>query len=259
MESRLLGTLLKAGRVLDLFTPDAPEWGVTEVAQRLGIPKSSAHAVLASLLEIRLLQRTADGRFRLGWRMLEFGDTVLASSDVFAATRQVMIELGEQLKKSVYLAILDGRHVLFASRLQGTSAIPAALAEAATTLPPHASAAGKLLLAHERPERVAEIIDGYGLKKLTGRTVTSAEALKIELSACRERGYALSREEGIEGLCCVAAPIVDAEGKVIASLGVSVTPSQYGFSEKQLIAAVSGAARRASRENGWRPLVGERG
>lgn len=258
MESRLLGTLLKAGRVLDLFTPEHPEWGVTEIADELDLPKSSVHALLTSLVAIRLMTRTDDGRFRLGWRMLEFGDTVLSSSEVFAATRQVMLELGDQLKQSVYLAILDGRHVLFASRLQGATALPAVLAEVGATLPPHASAAGKVLLAHESDDRINEVLDTFGLPRLTERTVTRREDLKADLAATRTRGFAISREEAARGLCCVAAPVLDANGRVIASLGVSVSPALFEFNQRQLIASVAGAARRASRENGWRPPTSAR-
>lgn len=253
MDRRLLGTLLKAGRVLDLFTNEHPEWGVTDVAQALALPKSSAHALLASLEEIRLLQRTTDGRFKLGWRMLEFGNTALVSSDVFARTRQVMLDLGDQYKKSVYLAVLDGKHVLFVSRLQGADALPAAMAEFNETLPPHASAAGKLLLAHERDERLIDrALDGGAMRRFTSRTITSRAELKEELARSRELGYATSLEEGLRGLCCIAAPVRDENGKVIASIGVSTNSIQFQANKAQLIGAVTAAANRASRIHGWR-------
>src|ERR1700757_5332592 len=89
MRQRLLGSVLHAGAALDLFATEQHEWGTTEIAEALALPKSSAYALLASLAEIGLLERTPDRRFRLGHKLLGFGEAVLAGSEVFSATRDM--------------------------------------------------------------------------------------------------------------------------------------------------------------------------
>src|SRR5260370_29967480 len=101
---RLLGSVLHAGAALDLFTTEQHEWGTTEIAEALALPKSSAHALLASLTEIGLLERTPDRRFRLGHKLLGFGETVLAGSEVFNAMRNMLNELMRRLGPAVFLA-----------------------------------------------------------------------------------------------------------------------------------------------------------
>jgi predicted transcriptional regulator len=122
---RLLGSVLHAGAALDLFTTEQHEWGTTEIAEALALPKSSAHALLASLTEIGLLERTPDRRFRLGHKLLGFGETVLAGSEVFNAMRNMLSELMQRLGRSVYLAVRDGQHVVYINRMQGPSSVPA--------------------------------------------------------------------------------------------------------------------------------------
>src|SRR5260370_28688731 len=112
MRYRLLGSVLHAGAALDLFATEQHEWGTTEIAEALALHKFSAHALLASLTEIGLLERTPDRRFRLGHKLLGFGETVLAGSEVFNAMRNMLNELMQQRGRSVYLARRDWQHVV---------------------------------------------------------------------------------------------------------------------------------------------------
>ena len=111
MRDRLIGSVLHAGAVLDLFSTEQQEWGTTEIADALALSKSSVHALVATLAGIGLLERTPDRRFRLGHKLLEFGETVLAGSEVFNATRDMLTELMQRLGRTVYLAVRNGEHV----------------------------------------------------------------------------------------------------------------------------------------------------
>jgi predicted transcriptional regulator len=125
------------GAALDLFAMEQHEWGTTEIAEALALPKSSAHALLASLTEIGLLERTPDRRFRLGHKLLGFGETVLAGSEVFNAIRDMLNELIQRLGRSVNLAVRDSQRVVYINRMQGPSSVPASLGSAEPTLPMH--------------------------------------------------------------------------------------------------------------------------
>lgn len=252
MRSRLLGSVLHAGAVLDLFSATRQEWGVTEIADALALSKSSAHALIASLVEIGLLERTDSRRFRLGHKLLGFSETVLAGSDVFNTMRDMLNELMQRLGRSVYLAVRDGKHVIYINRLQGSSAVPASLGSAGPTLPMHASAAGKVILAHEPEAHVRGIVDSRGLKRLTRNTITDEHALSAELKSIRQQGYALSQGEYVPELYCVAAPVLDQDNRMVAAIGIGATASDFEMNKSNLVREMMRAAQQASRELGCR-------
>jgi DNA-binding IclR family transcriptional regulator len=100
----MLQTIQKIGPVLDLFTAQRPDWGVTEVADAVGAPRSSAHALLTSLAETGLLQCRARGRYRLGWRVVELNEALRASVDLRAVAYPVLRRLADQYGETVHLA-----------------------------------------------------------------------------------------------------------------------------------------------------------
>src|ERR1700751_4845932 len=119
----MLGTVLNAGRVLDLFTSETPERGVTEVAEALGIPKSRAHALMSSLAHVGLLRRTAEGRYRLGWRVLALGRILTETTEFRAEARRAMEELSGRFGETVHLATLDDGVVVYVDKIEGTRAV----------------------------------------------------------------------------------------------------------------------------------------
>ena len=109
----MLGTLMRAGDVLDLFTVEEPEWGVTATAQRLGIGKSLAHEALATMTEIGLLQRVGHGRYRLGWRTMSLASVLMRTSGLGACGRPIIRDLAEGRGLIVSLLAWErGRHAV---------------------------------------------------------------------------------------------------------------------------------------------------
>ena len=102
-----LQTVQKIGPVLDLFTVERPEWGVSEVAGELGVPRSSAHALLASLVDIGLLQCRARGRYRIGWRVVELNQALQGTVDVKSCAAPILQALSEKLGETTHLAVLE--------------------------------------------------------------------------------------------------------------------------------------------------------
>jgi IclR family KDG regulon transcriptional repressor len=246
MRQRLLGSVLHAGAALDLFATEQHEWGTKEIAEALAISKSPAHALLVSLTEIGLLERTTDRRFRFGHKLLGFGQTVLAGSEVFNAMRDMLSELMLRLGRSVYLAV-------YINRMLGPSSVPASRGNAGPTLPMHASAAGEILLAHAPEAQMRRILDSRRLERLTQRTITSESALVAELKTVRQQGYALSEGEYVSELYCVAAPIHNRDTGVVAAIGIGATAADFEMNKQKMVREVMRAAQLASREQGWRP------
>lgn len=252
MRTATLGTIAKAGRVLDLFTQERPEWGNAEVSAALRMPKATAHAILNSLTKINLLVRTGDSRYRLSWRLLELGEAVLVSSrDIHLAATGVVLRLSKNLQRSVFLAAMDGEFVAVIERLLGSNAaIESKLSR--RILPAHATAAGKALLAYSPPGLIERVLR-RGMVKFTDTTIVSTTDFAEELAVVRNRGYAVSLEENIRGLCGLAVPIMDIDRQAVAAIAVATDRSDLVANERHLARSVRAAALEASENLGWRP------
>lgn len=223
----MLGTINKAGAVLDLFTAQRPEWGVTEVAERLGTSKASAHALLSTLVDIGLMRRTSDNRYRLGWRLLALSRVLVDSIDFRASARRRMRHLAGRYGGTLHLAVLDDGQVLYLEKAQGPGTGTIVETAVGARMDPHCSAVGKVLLAAGGVDEAHELVERTGMARHTRRTITSPQELDRELLAVLSRGYAHDAEEGLEGVCCVAAPIYDRHRAVQAAISVSVSPEAF--------------------------------
>ncbi len=219
----MLGTVSRAGDLLELFDLQQPEWGATAVARRLEITKSQAHEMLVSLESIGLLRRAGRGRFRLGWKMVTLSQRLMRS-EFTAAEARIVRELGEHLKVSVDLVACDGDRCV---RIGGYGPSNHSAGAAAKT--GKVSATGKVLLAAMPPERVAALLPG--------------QEIDVELAAVRERRIAFEEDDRRRG---VAAPVQNPDGEVLAALGVTVDPAGWAARGPILTRAVAGAARRLS-------------
>jgi DNA-binding IclR family transcriptional regulator len=237
----MLGTVQKAGRVLALFTEHRPEWGVTEVARELRIPKSSSHSLLAALAEADLLGRTHDNRYRLGWRLLSLSRTLLDSSEIVTHARPTIRRLTQRHAVKARVAVLHHGEVTDLHKSDGRLPIPSSDADVGRQFPAHGTAVGKVLLAYGPPGAVEELAATRGLDPLTARTITSVDRLQAELADVRRRGWSYAGGELIDGLSCFAAPVFGPARHVEAAISVSVG-AQEGRKDPERYARLALAA-----------------
>jgi IclR family KDG regulon transcriptional repressor len=243
----MLGTVVKAGKVLDLFTVTHPEWGVCEVAERLQIPKSSAHGLLATLSDIGLMRRSAGGRYRLGWRIVELNRTLVDTTGSLAGARPVLRQLADQLGATAELGALRRHRLAVLDRAVGAAVgddVHAIDIEAPSV---HSSALGKVLLAHSGTRAVGAFIDDVALVPRTPHTVSCATRFRSELDATRLRGLGYDVEESRLGLCSVAAPIRDADGSVHTAISLTLPALPFRRNRELLSRSVQRAAARISK------------
>ncbi len=241
----------KVMQIFDLFSLERPEWGVSEVARALELPKSSASELMSSLADQRLLSRTAvKGRYQLGWWLFELSQTLLDTTEFRVEARRVMGELVRNWRETVHLAVLDGVRAVYVEKLQPTPAVNISITRAGARLPAYSIGVGKLLLAHREWEGVAEQLEDQGMPALTPNTITTLDGLAGELEQIRERGCAYDHEETLLGLCCVAAPIHDSTGAVIAAVSFSVPDYRFRRAEGEYTTAILDAGRRISESAG---------
>lgn len=220
----LLQTIRQAGDVLELFNRQDPEWGVREVARRLVIPKSNAHQLLASLEAIGLLHRMVTGRYRLGFRLLTLGQFLLANTPWRDVAHRALVQTAADLRETVQLAVLDGGNLIYVDKVVGENpnSIRSAHSNPGNSIPPFSSALGRVLLASKSWRVVQTALERHGgLQMRTKDTITNLEVFKSELIHVTRQGFALDLEESTVGVCCIAAPVRNHNGDVIAAISAS--------------------------------------
>lgn len=238
----MVRTVGKVARILDLFSVEKPEWGVSELGRELGIPKSTAHELAQSLAEQRFLCRTDDGRYQLGWRLFELSQTLLDTTHIRVEARYILEELAQRWGQTAHLATLEGVQAVYIEKLPRVANTGKFPSPKGARRPAHCSSVGKVLLASRKWGQLAPLLEAAGLRAFTPNTVTDVAELAGELETVRERGYAYDREEASRGLCCVAAPIHDRQGKVVAAASLCVPKNEFERGKKSYTAAIIEAA-----------------
>lgn len=242
-----LQTVQKIGPVLDLFTVQHPEWGVSEVASAIDVPRSSAHALLSSLVDTGLLQCRTRGRYRLGWRIVELGQALRGTVDVRSCAAPVIERLVDKYGETTHLAVMERWHVLYVDKVIGNHNITVQGARVGARLEAHCTAVGKVLLAQLEDIELRRYLAGRTLRRLTPSTITNPGALLDALSVVRSSGYAFDLGEAVTEVNCVAAPVRDDMGSVVAAVSMSVPASRFVPNQAELKRAVIAAANEISR------------
>lgn len=247
----MLGTIHKAGQVLDLFDEARPEWGLSEIARQLHSPRSTVYELLASLVEIGMLSRTSQGRYRLGQRMVSFSNLYLKTTQVTQAAHDVLTELAEQFGESAQLAILDDCDVVLVDNVYNSTTSQLHVGYGARE-PAHSTAVGKVLLSEVDWEKVRPSLEKHGLKQFTPNTITTIERLHGELEDVRRRGWAESVGEHWQLQASVACAVRNDTGQVIAAIGASLPVQRYMTLRDELRNATMNAAAKVSTALGFK-------
>jgi DNA-binding IclR family transcriptional regulator len=215
-----LKSLVKVARILDCFSTVNRTLSLREICDRTGLPKSTTHRLIASMRDVGLLDQDREGdRYRLGLKLFELGNIVLANMDLHREARPFVETLTRISGHVVHLAVFDGRQavVIHRSDPKPDAIAPVTFIESA---PVHCTSVGKAILAFQPATIVARIIHA-GLPRFTESTITDPAKLKGELARIEKRGYAVDESEHQPGLRCVGAPIHDQTGRVFAGISVS--------------------------------------
>lgn len=193
--------------------------GVTEVADRLDLPKSTVHNHVSTLLGNEYLVKDGD-TYRVGLQCLEFGEYIRTRMPIYDVARPEVERLARETGELANLLVEEHGKGVYLCRAKGSQAVRLDT-YAGMRVPLHCTALGKAVLAHLPEERVREIIDSRGLPSRTDATITDEGTLLAELEAIRERGVAHDEGERLAGLRCVAAPIRNPDGHAVGAISVS--------------------------------------
>lgn len=221
--------------ILTAFTPDRPALGISELAQRLGLTRSTTHRYVATLAKLGYLdQDDATRKYRLGISVLDLGFSVLGSLELREIASPHLQRLAATTWHTANLAIRDDTDVILIDRIRGR---PGRYHRLESTLhvgsriPSYCSATGKALLAFLPQPDLDELLDRVEFLPRGPRTLTSRSTLTAELSQVRRTGFAVNDEELETGLRSIAVPIRSRSGEVVASINLAMPWSPVVISE----------------------------
>jgi DNA-binding IclR family transcriptional regulator len=245
----------RALELLELFAEHPDGLTLTDVCDRTGWPKSSSRALLHTLEHRDFLHTSRfDTRFRLGPRVASLGSAYLGNISLAREGAEVVRDVSRACDETVHLAVLRGTEVLYVAKEEGGGHMRM-VSVVGRMIPAHGTGVGKMMLAALPDAEIDRLYPpGRDLPRLTERTVVDRDAFLASLAAIRRQGYATDSGQSTLGLECIAAPVLDVDGRVIAAISVSVpeprfTPDRFDH----LLAVVQDGARRLSTSMGCPP------
>lgn len=224
----------RAVSILDAFTMDRPEMGVSELARVTGLSRSTTHRLLATLQYHELVQQLPNSKnYALGPHVLRLAQVTLSKANLRTIAQPVMTWLRDQCDETVGLHVAQGERArIVLDQVESRQPLRRTYTDIGQPIPIHQGAPGKVLLAY-RPPEVREEVLSAGLEGATSRTITDPEKLRAELRRVLKQSYALSFEERVPEISTISVPVRNHTGKVIAALGVTGPSSR--LSKKRLL------------------------
>ncbi len=226
-EKHLNGSVQKAFMLMEAFTADKPEWGVSELARSVKANKSTVYRLLATLERLGVLQQNkATEKYRLGLKLFELGHRVSINQALVHCTHPALEKVAQQIAETVHLAILEGDQIRYVDKVESPQGLKIST-EIGSRRPAYCTGIGKVLMAFNPPELWEAALTTQPLKAQTPNTITELSILKERLAHIRTKAYAIDREEFEIGLICVAVPVFNREGKMVAGLSASGPANRF--------------------------------
>jgi IclR family KDG regulon transcriptional repressor len=211
-------TVDRAIDMLDCFTADQPEFGVTELAAKLSVHKSMVSRLAATLRAKNFLRvDPVTRRYRIGMRIFELGQLFSPTGTLEEVAAPNLRALVRSVGHASHVGVLDGQHVRIVSCVESEQQLQVAV-QVGERRAVHATAAGKLFLAYRADDLFDVLSAGGQFPKVGPRTIQSVAAMKKEIAAIRNAGIAQNREESARGIGAVAAPVFGSDGDIVASV-----------------------------------------
>ncbi|NDJ61382.1 MAG: IclR family transcriptional regulator [Chloroflexi bacterium] len=251
----MINSVVKAARLLALFSPAEPRLTLSEISTRLGMPKSTAHHLLNTLLAVGFIEKVDGDSYALGAAIIALTQNVRVNVELRDRAAPLLRHLADSCHESVYLTTCDGDQVLYIYAIESSQRLLARTA-VGDRAPLHCTAVGKAILAQLPPDRVAEIAERRGLPGFTATTRSDLAALAVDLEATRARGYAVDDQEHEPETYCLGAPIFDAQGAVIGACSISGSdPAIIAGRVRELAPKIMHTAQEISRRMGYVPAT----
>jgi DNA-binding IclR family transcriptional regulator len=250
----MIKAVAKAIEIMNTFTPAEPRLTLAEIARRRGLPKSTAHNLLATLVAYGLVEKLEDDYYALGIGIIPLTQCARVNVELRDRAAPLLRQLADATRESVYLTVLDGLKSLYIYAIESPGRL-LARSVVGDRVPLHCTAVGKAMLAALSDAELEQVVTEVGLTSYTPATITDPQALRNEVQKTRARGYALDTEEHEERTYCIGAPILNDRGRVIAACSISgPDPEIVGSKLSMWSQLVRNTAQDISRRMGYVPV-----
>ena len=193
---------------------------LTEISEYVGLHKSTAYRIIMTLVNRGYLEKTRDGNYKLGYKMIEITSYYINNLELLTEARPYIAEINTYLGLAAYLGILDGDQVVYAEKINSPSASRLYYVRR-TRVNAYCSSLGKCMLANYSNSELDNIMKDCSFIKFTPNTISDMEQLRAELAKVRKQGWAMDDEEYELGQRCIGAPIYDYRGDIVAAVSAS--------------------------------------
>ncbi len=222
----IIPSLKQSVTILELIAEHQHGLTLGEISKRIDTPKATIFRILATLEHEHMVYKQ-DERYKIGYRAIKIGMLALSKLDLRNIAAPLLYELSLKLKETVHLAVLSDNKSLLIEVCDSPEPVNVS-SRPGTAVALHSSSTGKIIIAYAiGEENIDEFFKDYAFEKRTANTINSLDSLKSEIKKIKLSGYAFDNEEYHEGVRCLAAPITDAYGNVIASVGMTATSFRF--------------------------------
>ncbi|AYY12599.1 IclR family transcriptional regulator [Actinobacteria bacterium YIM 96077] len=245
---KLTRSLLRGFEVLEALAEEGRPLGPARVAERVGLDKATVSRLLATLSHAGYVTRDPTaGNYRITARVLRLSRAFLEQCDLRGIARPHLTRLRDEVGETVHLGQADGDQIAYIDKLETARSVRLVSA-IGQTMPVTTTALGKAMLsALDEPDR-SMIISALGLPARTARSLTDPQDLIDDLDRTARRGYAIDQEENEDGVICVAVPVKDGDGRLVAAISISGPDFRVGPEVDRLGTACRDAAEAIARD-----------
>lgn len=251
-EKKIVQSVDRALIILEALADEGKSMSLSNLTEKVELNISTVHRILNTLSNRGFIEQEDSGKYYLGLKVFEIGNAAKKNINLINVAKPFLQKLVDECNETTNLAILDEGEVVYVDQAASTNMVKM-FAQIGSRGPAYCTGTGKALLAYEEQEKLEQLLERIELSKLTDETITDPEELRQELKQIRHQGYALDMGELEEGVRCVAAPIRNFEGEVVAAVSVSGPSIRMTeeYIENKVIEMVVRVANQISRQLGY--------
>ncbi|RUV68578.1 IclR family transcriptional regulator [Mesorhizobium sp. M5C.F.Cr.IN.023.01.1.1] len=232
--------------VIEMMARASVSLGPSVIAEATGLDRATTSRLLQTLIDDGYVRRTSHGNYSLTSKLLELSSSSGIALGLREIARPFMRELRDMNDETVHLGILESDRIVYIEKLEPTHQRVALITSVGQTMPVHSTALGKAILAEMTPAVMNAVLDRIRFDPRTKSTILTREAFLVELEKTRARGYAVDHGENLPDASCVAAPIHNKSGDVVAALSISSPTFRIADSFEEIGPVVRSVADRIS-------------
>lgn len=210
--------------IIESLSSEEKGLGVTEIADRVGLHKSTVHRLLATLNDRGYVEKNEEGSYQIGLKLIEVVSFFINSLELQTEARPHVAQISTELGLTSHLGVLDGDQVVYIERMDVYSGVKL-YSQIGLRVHAYCSSLGKCLLSNFSKEELYKIMRDCSFTKFTENTISSLDELYEELKDVRKKGYGMDNQEFDMNNRCIGAPIYDYKGEIIAAISASGPPN----------------------------------